>query len=146
MSTKHALLLNAKIGTAAFRDSIPIPIPGQGEVLVKVQDIALNPIDPLYVAHPPGTTGRIIGSDFAGTIAAFGPSALNLITTPNHVTVNLQIGDIVAGFLQGACSVNPRAGAFAEYSIVNFDLVWRVPDEVAVEAAAGVNLCAFTDA
>jgi NADPH:quinone reductase-like Zn-dependent oxidoreductase len=132
-----ALVLDAEARTANLRD-VPKPLPGAGEVLVQVEVISLNPIDPLYVQHPLAKSGRTVGSDFAGKIASFGPS------TPQ--VASLKVGDRVAGFLQGACSVNDRPGAFAEYLAIPWDLLWKVPETVQLEEAAGVSLVALTAA
>lgn len=104
---------------------------------MRVEAISLNPIDPLYVAHPLASSGRTIGSDFAGKVEALGADV---------PLTNISRGDRVAGFLQGACSVNERPGAFAEYLIVPWDLVWRISDTVTTEEAAGVSLVALTAA
>jgi NADPH:quinone reductase-like Zn-dependent oxidoreductase len=130
-----ALILNAEKKTAEVQQ-VPQPLPGTGEILVKVHAIALNPIDPLYVHNPLGNSGRTVGSDFSGKVAALG------IDTPSTV----QIGQRVAGFLQGACSVNERPGAFAEYLVVPWDLVWTPPDNLQLEEAAGVSLVGLTAA
>lgn len=45
-----------------------------------------------------------------------------------------------------ACSVNARPGAFAQYVVVEWDLVWHVPDSLSLEQAASVNLCGLTAA
>ena len=63
-----ALVLEAEARTASISE-IPIPRPAPNELLIKVESISLNPIDPLYVANPLGNTGRTVGSDFAGRIA-----------------------------------------------------------------------------
>ncbi|KAK5706878.1 putative secondary metabolism biosynthetic enzyme [Elasticomyces elasticus] len=132
-----ALALDAEARTANIRD-IPQPSPGPNELLIRVHAIGLNPIDPLYVSTPLAASGRTIGSDFAGTIVAL-PSSPN----PNN---HLRIGDRVSAFLQGACSTNPRPGAFAEFLVVPWDLIWKFPDSVGVEEAAGVSLVALTAA
>jgi NADPH:quinone reductase-like Zn-dependent oxidoreductase len=129
-----ALILDAEARTANIGD-VATPQPAANELLVQVEAISLNPIDPLYVAHPLGSTGRTIGSDFAGRV----------VKTGSQVTDHKE-GDRVAGFLQGACSVNERPGAFAEYLTVPSDLVWRIPDAFPVEEAAGVSLVALTAA
>ena len=105
---------------------------------MQVKAISLNPIDPLYVNHPLAKSGRTIGSDFAGRIASLGSSVPQ--------AANLKIGDRVAGFLQGACSVNDRPGAFAEYVVCPWDLVWKVTEKLELEDAAGVSLVALTAA
>lgn len=166
-----ALLLDAPNKTATLSD-IPIPQPGPNELLIAVKAIALNPVDALYtLTNPLGSTGRIIGSDFAGLVIARGP----LASSPKHrddyyyypvpsttTTINggggangrrrsstthavsINRGDRVAGFLQGACSLNDRPGAFAEYVVCPADLVWRVPAHMSLEAAASVSLCGLT--
>jgi NADPH:quinone reductase-like Zn-dependent oxidoreductase len=132
-----ALILAAEDRTAYIGD-IPRPEPAANELLIRVKAVALNPIDPLYVAHPLGDSGRTVGSDFAGTIIQTGGDV-----PPD---ADLGVGNEVAGFLQGACSVNERPGAFAEFVVVPWDLVWKVPKSVTLEQAAGVSLVALTSA
>lgn len=57
---------------------------------IKVHSVALNPVDALYVAHPSGEPGRVVGSDIAGTVDKVGPNVSQWI-----------VGDRVTGFLQG---------------------------------------------
>ncbi|KAF1988939.1 hypothetical protein K402DRAFT_461382 [Aulographum hederae CBS 113979] len=132
-----ALILDAEHKTAYVKD-VDQPLSSPTEILIKVHAVALNPIDPLYVANPLGTTGRTVGSDFAGTIISLGSAV--------PPTSTLQPGDRVAGFLQGACSVNERPGAFAELLVCDWDLVWRVPDQMDLEQAASISLCGLTAA
>jgi NADPH:quinone reductase-like Zn-dependent oxidoreductase len=133
----NALVLNTKHRTAVVT-TIPKPAPGPTDILVRVHAVALNPVDALYTFHPLGSTGRVVGSDFAGTIVAFGSAVPS--------SSDLDIGTRVAGFLQGACSANTRPGAFAEYAVCAWDLVWRVPEEMRFEEAASVSLCGLTAA
>jgi NADPH:quinone reductase-like Zn-dependent oxidoreductase len=129
----EALLLDAEQKTASV-EWIITPTPDHGEALIKVYAIALNPVDSLYTSNPLGETGRVVGSDFAGTIHYAPPNS------------QFQYGQRVAGFLQGACSRNDRPGAFAEYITCPTDLLWRVPDDVTLEKAAAISLCALTAA
>jgi NADPH:quinone reductase-like Zn-dependent oxidoreductase len=129
----NALVLDVEAETASIT-SVNIPTPGPGEVLVKVHAIALNPVDSLYTYNPLGKTGRIVGSDFAGTV--------HQSDSASH----FQHGQRVAGFLQGACSRNDRPGAFAEYLVCPADLLWLVPDDMTLEQAATISLCALTAA
>ncbi|KAF1975695.1 GroES-like protein [Bimuria novae-zelandiae CBS 107.79] len=119
-------------------ETISLPSPGPFELLVRAEAISLNPIDPLYVQHPLATTKRTIGSDFAGTVVSLGNAV------PKSTSIS--IGDRVSGFLQGACSVNERPGAFSEYLVIPWDLVWKIPESVSIEQAAGVSLVALTAA
>ena len=124
----------------AHLSTIPIPSPRPLDLLVRVHSVALNPVDSLYVANPLGETGRVLGSDFSGTIEAFGSSV------PQSDRSTLSVGDRVAGFLQGACSINDRPGAFAEYLVVPWDLVWKVPAGLSHAEASTISLCALTAA
>jgi NADPH:quinone reductase-like Zn-dependent oxidoreductase len=133
----EALVLDAPNRTAVVK-TIPIPAPSPTELLVRVHAIAINPVDALYVAQPLGTSGRVVGSDFAGTVHTLGSSV--------PPSANLSIGTKVAGFLQGACSINERPGSFAEFLVVEWDLVWKVPGWMSLEEAATVSLCALTAA
>lgn len=74
-----ALLLDAVHKTATLSD-IPIPQPGPNELLIAVKAIALNSVDALHTfVNPLGSTGRVIGSDFAGLVVARGP----LLSSPD---------------------------------------------------------------
>ena len=60
---------------------------------------------------------------------------------------SLKPGDRVAGFLQGACSANDRPGAFAEFLVCPWDLVWKIGDGgMRLPEAAAVSLCGLTAA
>jgi NADPH:quinone reductase-like Zn-dependent oxidoreductase len=131
-----ALVLDATARTGTVRD-VRQPVPSENEVLVQVKAIALNPVDALYTFHPLGQTGRVLGSDFAGVVVAQGAGV------PSSAGLGIQTR--VAGFLQGACSVNERPGAFAEYLVCQWDLVWRI-GELSFEEAATISLCALTAA
>ncbi|GKT89596.1 gag-pol polyprotein [Colletotrichum tofieldiae] len=128
----RALLLNAENKSATVH-IIPRPLPSDGELLIRVEAVALNPVDSLYVLNPLGETGRTVGSDFSGTVIES--------NSPTH-----QVGQRVAGFLQGACSINNRPGAFAEYLVCPADQLWRIPDPMTLEEASTVSLCALTAA
>lgn len=134
-----ALILDAENKTATVQN-ICRPIPCSGEVLIKVEAVALNPIDALLVAHPIGATGRVVGSDFAGRVVSLGDS---------HAAAQgscMDLGDRVAGFVQGANSVNERPGAFAEFVVSPWDLLWKPSEKMSLEQAATMNLCGLTAA
>ena len=133
-----ALVLDAEQRTANVK-SVPTPRPSAHEILVRVVAVALNPIDSLYVFNPLATTGRTIGSDFAGVVDTLGDA----VTQPLS---GLKPGDRVAGFLQGACSANDRPGAFAEFLICPWDLVWKIGEDIRLQEAAAVSLCRLTAA
>lgn len=159
-----ALLLDAANRTATL-STLPLPNPGPNELLIAVKAIALNLIDAQCTASALGSTGRVIGSDFAGLVVARGtpasPSHNNGSTNngngsdPYHgrlqrsstATVNtINRGDRVAGFLQGSCGTSDSPGAFAEYIVCPADLVWRVPASLPLEDAATTSLCGLAAA
>ena len=67
--------------------------PSSNELLIRVEVLALNPIDSLYVFNPLASTGRIIGSDFTGVMNALGDAVSSLTSEL------LKPGDRVVGFL-----------------------------------------------
>lgn len=128
-----ALTLDAQARTAVVT-TVPKPSRlARGEVLVKVHAIGLNPVDSFRLASPVSTTGRVVGSDFYGVVA-------------DGNDTGLEAGQRVAGFVQGASTPTPRAGAFAEYVVSPADLLWRVPASVPGEQAAATSLGALTAA
>lgn len=132
-----ALILDAEQRSANVQ-SVPIPQPSANELLIRVEAVALNPVDSLYTFNPLAPSGRTLGSDFAGVVDALGDDV-----PPAR---RLRSGDRVAGFLQGACSANERPGAFAEFLRCPWDLVWKVNDEMRLGEAAAVSLCGLTAA
>ena len=105
-------------------------------MLIRVRAIAVNPVDPLYVVHPLGSSGRTVGSDFAGVVVGAGCDV--------PVEANLCVGDEVGGFLQGACSVNDWRATHNEADgpgTTNV-LIYGASTSVALYAAQMVRLSA----
>lgn len=116
--------------TAAVRE-IPKPTPSPGEILVRVHYAAQNPTD--WKAVPSRPAGRIVGCDFAGTVADANGSP------------SWREGQRVAGFVYGTMA-DPLRGAFAEYLVAEASLVWAVPDAVSLRDASTVSLAFATAA
>jgi NADPH2:quinone reductase len=112
---------------------LPRPEPAWGQVLVKVEAVAVNPID-TYIRS--GVVAMqlpkpfVIGCDLAGVVES--------------------VGDGVSGFEPGMrvwCSnqgLLGRQGTFAEYAAVDADWLHALPDGVAARDAAAVALVAIT--
>ena len=70
---QKALVLPAKYAELVVQ-SVPVPKPGPGQLLVKIHSVALNPVDwkiqrnGIIVHEFPG----ILGTDIAGTVAGLG--------------------------------------------------------------------------
>jgi NADPH2:quinone reductase len=108
----------------------PDPVPGAGEVLVRVLGAGLNGADMLqrkgrYPA-PPGSPPDIPGLELAGVVAALGPGATRFAE-----------GDRVMAIVGG--------GGQAELAVVHERQLMPVPDAVGVPAAGGLPE-AFTTA
>jgi NADPH2:quinone reductase len=112
---------------------LPRPEPRDGEVLVRVGAVDVNPID-LYIragnVPMPMPKPFIIGCDLAGTIEAVGPRASRF-----------KVGDRVWGSNQELLG---RQGTFSEYAAVAEDLLYPTPSNVADTTAAAVALTGLT--
>ncbi len=109
------------------------PEPGPGEVLVKVHDVALNPID-LYLRSGavamPLAFPYVVGCDLAGTVLKLGPDAQKF-----------RVGQRVWGSNQGLLG---RQGTCSELSVVNEEWLYSTPDNVPDRDAAALALVGIT--
>ncbi|HEY1593081.1 MAG TPA: zinc-binding dehydrogenase [Solirubrobacteraceae bacterium] len=110
--------------TELFVEEHPDPVPGAGEVLVRVRAAGLNGADMhqrlgRYPA-PPGSPQDIPGLELAGEIAALGPGALRFAE-----------GDRVMGIVGG--------GGQAELAVVHERQLMPVPDRLDWPKAGGAS-------
>ncbi len=112
---------------------LPTPRAADGQVLVKVEAVDVNPID-TYVRSGmvamPLVNPYIIGCDLAGVVEAVGPKA-----------TRFRVGDRVWGSNQGLLG---RQGTFAEYAAVDEQWLYPIPSGVASETAVAVALVGIT--
>lgn len=117
---------------AALRE-VAQPVPGRGEVLVRVHAAGLNPVDfktregklkPVQRYPLPA----VMGNELAGMVEALGPGATGFAA-----------GDRVFARMAKA-----RMGALADYAVVPADHLAKVPDGLSLTAAAGVPLAGLT--
>ncbi|HTR29549.1 MAG TPA: NADP-dependent oxidoreductase [Puia sp.] len=106
-------------------DELPLPVPGNGEVLVRVKAAGINPIETkiregLLAVRWPATFPEGEGSDFAGVVASVGPL----------VDIFAE-GDEVIGF------TNNRA-SHAEYVLVPMEQLTPRPPHVPWEQAGAL--------
>lgn len=114
---------------------VPIPVAGNGEVIVKVECAALHPVD-YKVAGPLGAmlltelpmTG---GTDVAGVVTEVGPGV-----------ENIAVGDKVAGY---TAVKRMEFGSFAEYCKLESSLAIPKPEDMSYEDASTLGV-AFTTA
>ena len=109
-------------------DDLPQPVPGEGELLVRVGAGGLNRADlvmPLRHRHGTDAPGpAIAGNEFAGTVEARGPGA-----------DRFSVGDRVMGF---------GASTFAELTTVNHRHAFPVPDGMDWETATAYPVAVET--
>jgi NADPH2:quinone reductase len=112
---------------------VPTPAPKEGEVLVKIGAVAVNPID-TYIRS--GMVSMqlpkpfIIGCDLAGTVEKVGPGVKTL-----------KVGDRVWGSNQGLLG---RQGTFAEYACVQEHWLYPTPRDISDAHAAAIALVGIT--
>ena len=132
-SMKAAYIVEQGAPDKIIYGDLPKPVPSEGQVLIKVGAVAVNPIDTyirsglIKLAHP---TPFIIGCDVAGTIEAIGAGVKQF-----------KVGDRVWGTNQGLLG---RLGTFAEYVAVHEDWLYPTPDKVSHEDAVAISLVGIT--
>jgi len=120
---KHALELK----------TIPVPVPGPKQVLVKVEAAAMNPVGykvmrlaPGFILKPP----RVAEHDLTGTVIDANDST------------RFKVGDKVFGFVP-AFSVD-KQGALAQYVAISEEFLAKRPENLSLHEAAGLALVAVT--
>ncbi|WP_103355825.1 NADP-dependent oxidoreductase [Amycolatopsis sp. CA-128772] len=111
----------------------PDPVPGSGEVLIRVDVAGVNPLDHLLRAGlVPGLDGgrpfpRVLGMEAAGTVLALGEDV-----------DGLEVGDAVFGFaLTGG-------GTYAETTVLSAANTARVPEGLSPTVAATLPVAGTT--
>jgi NADPH2:quinone reductase len=104
----------------------PMPEPGPGQVLVKIEAAGVNFVDVyLREGRYPGKLPSIPGQEAAGVVAALGPEV-----------TGFKVGDRVAW-----CHV---LGAYAEYAAVPVSMLIAIPDGVTMQQGAAALLQGMT--
>jgi NADPH2:quinone reductase len=112
---------------------LPDPTPKDGEVLVRVKAVAVNPID-TYIRS--GQVAMklpkpfVVGCDLAGVVEAVGPAVSRF-----------KVGDRVWGSNQGLLG---RQGTFAELAAVQESWLYPTPPKVADTTATAAALTGIT--
>ncbi|WP_306715273.1 zinc-binding alcohol dehydrogenase family protein [Burkholderia dolosa] len=113
---------------ALYDTDMPVPTPGPRDLLVRIDAIAVNPVDSKLRLGVPPSGPRILGWDAAGTIEAVGSDV-----------EQFQPGDKVwyAGDIT-------RPGSYAEYGLVDERIASRRPTTLGAADAAALPLTAIT--
>jgi alcohol dehydrogenase len=125
-------------GGARLETDFPDPVPGEGDVVLRVRATSLNYHDVFTRRGMPGIRIQmpaIMGLDVAGEIAAIGP-----------VVSGWQVGDRVVGDpinrVEGGLTGETVHGGLAEYCRLRAHQLVRIPDGVSFEQAAALP-CAY---
>ena len=109
---------------------VDIPVPGNGEVRVKVHAVGLNPVDYKLAeyGYPTWRFPFVLGLDVAGTIDELGPDVSGW-----------KVGDQV--FYHGDLS---KPGGFADYAVTAAHTMVPLPKGLSFVDAAGLPCAGFT--
>jgi len=132
-ATMKALIADAP--GAPFRlAELPRPVPGSGQVLVRIAASGTNPLDTKIRAgaapHAHHPLPAVLGLDFAGTIVEAGPEV-----------AGWRQGDEVYGLAGGVGGIQ---GSLAEYAAVDTALIARRPANLSMRQAAALPLVAIS--
>ncbi len=112
-------------------DDVPCPVPGAGEVLVRVSHAGVGPWDALIREHKSVVQAALpitLGSDLSGMVAATGPDV-----------TQFQPGDRVYGV------TNPEfVGAHAEFAVARANMIACKPESLSFSQAASAPVVAVT--
>jgi len=133
---------------------LPVPEPGPGEALVKVEAVSVNSYldvvnraGGMHYRTPPLPT--VLGSEHAGEVVALGPGTISPIPVGAKASV---INAIPCGVCDWCTSGRPngcpdveiigvtRQGAYAEYTVVPVANLRLVPRHLSTVEAAGMNV------
>ncbi len=133
MTDMHALIVDAV--DAPFRlTTMPKPVAGAGQVLVRIRASGLNPLDGKIragqAAHARQPLPAVLGMDLAGTVEAVGPGA-----------GGWQVGDDVYALATG---IGGAQGSLAEYAVVDARLLAKKPATLSMREAAVLPLVLIT--
>lgn len=133
MSMMRALVLESFNAPLKPVD-LPRPVPGKGQVLVRVKASGVNPLDLKIrsgaAAHAKPQLPAVLGMDLAGVVEAVGKG----------VTA-FKPGDEVYGMTGG---VGGLQGSLAEFAAVDADLLARKPANFSMREAAALPLIFIT--
>ncbi|KDD67409.1 alcohol dehydrogenase [Pseudomonas mandelii PD30] len=129
----RALIVDSANGPLRLA-SIQRPVPGAGEVLVRIKASGVNPLDGKIrsgqAAHAHQPLPAVLGIDLAGTVAALGEGVSGWL-----------LGDEVYAMATG---IGGAQGSLAEYAAVDARLLARKPVNLSMREAAGLPLVLIT--
>lgn len=132
-STMKVMLAESPNSPLRIAD-VPKPVPGEGQVLVRILASGVNPLDLKIragnAAHARHPLPAVLGIDMAGIVEEIGPGV-----------GGLRRGDAVYGMTGGVGGVQ---GSLAEFAAVDTALLSPKPQNVSMREAAALPLIAIT--
>ncbi|KAI1187679.1 zinc-binding oxidoreductase CipB [Nemania serpens] len=112
-------------------EPVPVWTPGDNEILVKNEAVAINPVDGnlQYGAFFPLNYPTILGQDVAGVVVALGPGV-----------TRFQVGDRVVGHATSMVSGRQQDGGFQHYTTLQTNMVSPIPATMSYETAVVLPL------
>jgi NADPH:quinone reductase-like Zn-dependent oxidoreductase len=114
--------------------SLPRPVPGAGQVLVKIKASGVNPLDAKIrsgqAAHARQPLPAVLGMDLAGIVEAIGEGVSRWLP-----------GDEVYAMATG---IGGAQGSLAEFAVVDSRLLAHKPKNLIMREAAGLPLVLIT--
>ncbi|KAI0080785.1 GroES-like protein [Panus rudis PR-1116 ss-1] len=126
-TTQKALVLHEQFGELRV-DTIEVPKPAAGEVLIRVESTAMNPLDykiqelGLFVDSYPS----ILGLDASGVVVEIGRGVRNLA-----------VGDRVTF---GGSFFDFRFGSYQQYAVMGADITFKIPPNISFDQAATIPI------
>lgn len=113
---------------ALYQAEIAKPVPSEHDLLVRIEAIAVNPVDSKVRRNAPTDRTRILGWDAAGTVESVG-AAVTLFRPGDKV------------FYAGSIT---RPGSYAEYGLVDERIAGLRPQTLSAIDAAALPLTSLT--
>lgn len=110
-------------------EDVPDPVPGPGQVLVRIKAIGVNPVDTYIRSAAQGrkpTLPYTPGSDAAGLVDAVGPGVTSVSPGQRVYT--------------GGTSAGAMVGSYAELAVCDLTQVHPLPDSVSFSQGAAINV------
>ncbi|KAF4443598.1 alcohol dehydrogenase [Fusarium acutatum] len=113
------------------KETVPMPKPGEHQLLVKVFYVAQNPTDIQSFDSNAFGDGAVLGCDFVGVVEQIGPNVTRIAKGTN-----------IAGLIWGGCAKG--LGGYSQYTIADERICFPLPQQLSPEAASTIPLASCT--
>jgi NADPH:quinone reductase-like Zn-dependent oxidoreductase len=132
MSSSRALVCRPSNGKNRLSlESVPLPSIQPHQVLVRTKTVAQNPTDVKSFDDNNMGDGAVLGCDFCGRVEQLGADV-----------TRVQVGDRIAGLIFPG--EKKGVGAYAEHTVADEKICFKVPEPMSSEAAATIPLALAT--